>query len=203
MTTRRLPHLGASFLILAGPMVLTGQAQTTPRINWGIGPPAYSSFSPGYPPASYYNRVRGYAGSPRGAQTVTDFRPLIRAITSLPGWNGAPTAPHRPVRSRPSVPVGELLADDGTIRWPDAVKNETRMTPAKREAEEAVRLVAREHATYGQSTIPHVTDARNKLTELARQWLPSLNSRDRLAAAQLERFIVELQKTLATMTAHF
>ena len=58
-------------------------------------------------------------------------------------------------------------------------------------------------STYGQSTIRHVADARNKLTEVARQSLPSLKARDRDAAAELERFIVELQKSLATMTAHY
>jgi hypothetical protein len=46
-------------------------------------------------------------------------------------------------------------------------------------------------------------NARNKLTEFARQSLPSLKARDRIAADQLERFIVELQKNLATMTQHY
>ncbi len=158
---------------------------------------------PGYPPGNYFNRMRAYPGVPRGAQTVTDFRPLIRAITSLPGWNGNPTAPQRPARIPPSLRKSDLLADDGTIRWPGSTANETRLLPGRKDAEQAVALVVREQATYGQATIRHVADARNKLTELARQSLPSLKARDRDAAKQLERFIVELQKTLATMTAHY
>jgi hypothetical protein len=190
-------------LLVAGLMVGPGQAQTMSRHGVGYRPPSYASFWPGYPPASYFNRMRGYAGMPRGAQTVTDYRPLIRAITSLPGWNGTPAAPHRPVRSLPALTVGDLMTVDGKILWPGTTAKDTRLMPARRDAEEAVGLVAREHAIYGQATIRHVADARNKLTEFARQSLPSLKARDRDAATQLERFVVELQKTLATLTAHY
>jgi hypothetical protein len=98
---------------------------------------------------------------------------------------------------------GEPLRDDGTIAWPTVLPGSTRVLPTRREAEDAVALVAREHATYGQATIRHVADARNKLTELARQTLPALKARDPSAATQLERFIVELQKALATLTASY
>ncbi len=95
------------------------------------------------------------------------------------------------------------MAADGKVLWPGTTANDTRLLPARRDAEDAVGLVVREHATYGQATIRHVADARNKLTEFARQSLSSLKARDRDAATQLERFVVELQKTLATMTAHY
>jgi hypothetical protein len=95
------------------------------------------------------------------------------------------------------------LTADGRIQWPGKTPIDSRLMPARRNAEDAVALVAREHATYGQSTIPHVMDARNRLTEFARQSLPSLKARDKAAADQLERFIVELQKNLATMTQHY
>ena len=62
--------------------------------------------------------------------------------------------------------------------------------------------MVREQSTYGQSTIRHVADARMS-AEVARQAPPSLKARDRDAAAGLERFVVELQKSLATMTAHY
>ncbi len=203
MTCKRMTRQGAAFLLVVGSMVGISQEQTTPGSSLGNRPVPYGSFSPGYPPANYFNRMRGYAGAPRGAQTVTDYRPLIRAITSLPGWNGTPAAAHRPARGLPSVPISDLITADGKILWPGTTANDTRLTPARRDAEEAVGLVAREQATYGQATIRHVADARNKLTEFARQWLPSLKARDRKGATQLERFIVELQKTLATMTAHY
>jgi hypothetical protein len=48
-----------------------------------------------------------------------------------------------------------------------------------------------------------VADARNKLTEFARRPLPPLKARDRSTANQVERFIVELQRTLVTLTAHY
>ncbi len=203
MTCKRLTRQGATGLLAVSFMVGVSQAQTATGSRLGNRPAPYGSFSPGYPPANYFNRGRGYAGMPRGAQTVTDYRPLIRAITSLPGWNGTPAASHGPARSLPAVPTSDLITADGKILWPGTTANDTRLTPARRDAEEAVGLVAREQATYGQATIRHVADARNKLTEFARQWLPSLKARDRNAATQLERFIVELQKTLATMTAHY
>ena len=126
--------------------------------------------------------------APRGAQTITDYRPLIRAITSLPGWSGTPQAPHRPVRHLSSVPMSELISADGKILWPATIANDTKLTPARGAAEESVSLVAREQATYGQATIRHVVDARNKLTEVARQSLPSLKARDRNAASQARAF---------------
>jgi hypothetical protein len=95
------------------------------------------------------------------------------------------------------------MTADGKILWPGNMPNDTRQLPARRDAEDEVGLVVREHATCGQATIRHVADARNKLTEFARQSLPSLEARDRDAATQLERFVVELQKSLATMTAHY
>jgi hypothetical protein len=75
--------------------------------------------------------------------------------------------------------------------------------PARRDAEGAVALVAREERTYGRASIRHVADARNRLTEFARQTLPPLKARERAASGELERFIVELKKTLATVTAHY
>jgi len=74
---------------------------------------------------------------------------------------------------------------------------------AKQEVEKAVAQIVAEHDKYGAASIRHVADARNKLTEFARQSLPSLKARDRTAADQLEKFIVELQKTLATLTVNY
>jgi hypothetical protein len=144
-----------------------------------------------------------YPFPPRGAQTVIAYRPLIRAITSLPGWNAAPAMYQRQSRGVSAIPRTEVLTGDGRIHWPGNMPKDSRLSPARRDAELAVALVAREHATYGQSTIRHVMNARNKLTEFARHSLPSLKARDRIAADQLERFIVELQKNLATMTQHY
>jgi hypothetical protein len=198
-TTRQV----VAVLLGTGMMAGTSEAQAVYRRGLGYGPTPYGFYWSAPPPANYFNRTRAYPGLPAGAQTVTDFRPLIRAITSLPGWNSRPTAPHRPPRSQPAVSADSLLTADGKILWPDNTPSDTRSFPAKQDAEQAVSLVVREHSTYGQATIRHVADARNKLTEFARRSLPSLRARDSSAANQLERFIVELQKTLVTMTAHY
>jgi len=164
---------------------------------------AQSPYRPGYSPARYFNRSPGYPGTARGGQTVTDYRPLIRAITSLPGWNQSPVPSPRRGTSLPSLPRTELLGANGEVLWPPSTPSSPRLVAAKQEAEKAVARVVLEHDKYGEAPIRHVADARNKLTEFARQSLPSLKARDRTAADQLEKFIVELQKTLATLTVNY
>ncbi len=164
---------------------------------------AQSPYRPGYPPPSYSNRSPGSRATPRGAQTVTDYRPLIRAITSLPGWNRSPAPSPRRGKSLPSLSRTELLGPAGEILWPASTPSGSRLMIARQEVEKAVAQVISEHDKYGEASIRHVADARNKLTEFARQSLPSLKARDRTAADQLERFIVELQKTLATLTVNY
>ncbi len=164
---------------------------------------AQSPYRPGYPPPSYFNQSPGYPDTSRGAQTVTDYRPLIRAITSLPGWNRSPALSPRRGKSLPSLSRAELLGPTGEILWPASTSSGSRLLIAKQEVEKAVTQVVSEHDKYGEASIRHVADARNKLTDFARQSLPSLKARDRTAADQLEKFIVELQKTLATLTVNY
>ena len=97
----------------------------------------------------------------------------------------------------------ELLSAHGEVLWPAATPSNSRLLVPKQDVEKAVALVVSEHDKYGEASIRHVADARNKLTEFARQSLPSLKARDKTAADQLERFIVELQKTLATLTVNY
>ena len=103
----------------------------------------------------------------------------------------------------PSLSRAELLGPTGEILWPVAMPSNPRLAATKQETEKAVAQVVSEHDRYGEASIRHVADARNKLTEFARQSLPSLKARDRAAADQLEKFIVELQKTLATLTVNY
>jgi hypothetical protein len=164
---------------------------------------AQSPYRMGYPPAGYIYRAPRNVGTPRGAQTVTDYRPLIRAITSLPGWNQPPSHSNRRGTRLPSLPRAELLGARGEVLWPAATPRNSRLLAANQDVERAVALVVSEHDKYGEASIRLVADARNKLTEFARQSLPSLKARDRTAADQLEKFIVELQKTLATLTVNY
>jgi hypothetical protein len=90
MTRQRITGLATFLWIIPGLMVEPGLAQTIGRYGRGYLAVPYGSSWPGYPPANYLNRVRRYPGPPAGAQTVTvnDYRPLIRAITSLRGLRG-------------------------------------------------------------------------------------------------------------------
>jgi hypothetical protein len=191
------------FLVVTGMVSGEGHGQYLSRYGQAYRPAPYRPSWAGYPPPNYFNRMGHYPFPPRGAQTVINYRPLIHAITSLPAWNASPAPYRRQSRGQTAIPRTGLLTADGRIQWPGKLPNDPRLARARHDAEEAVALVTREHATYGQSTIRHVMNARNKLAELARQSLPSLKARDRTAADQLERFIVELQKNLATMTQHY
>lgn len=153
---------------------------------------------PGYQ-AAYGLNQRAFA--PTAPQTVTNYQPLISAITSIPGWYGpAGTGQVTHVeRPKPLVAKEDLIAPDGSVRWPSATPD----GPARKAAESAVKAVVEEHDKYGQATVRHVADARNKLTQLARESLPTLKAHNPGDAAGLERFIVELQKTLATLAVKY
>src|SRR5271157_1840819 len=58
MTCKRMTRQGATFLLVVGFLVGISQAQTTPGSSLGNRPAPYGSFSPGYPPANYFNRMR-------------------------------------------------------------------------------------------------------------------------------------------------
>jgi hypothetical protein len=199
--------------VAAGVALVTfsaGRAEAQVRYGAVVGYPYSAPYGyqitngqlgPGYL-AAYGLHQRAYLTAvPRVPQTVTDYRPLISAITSIPGWYGPPahTQVYHPERPQPTVPRDELLADDGTVRWPSAAPYD----PTRRAAEDAVREVVQEHRRYGQATVRRVADARNKLTAYARQVLPAVKARNPADAAGLERFIVELQKTLATLAVNY
>lgn len=155
---------------------------------------------PGAPYGRYGPGYYGMRGYPvRSAGTVTDYQSLINAITSLPGWYGPPTGPRMPVHPHATIPRAELLSEDGKVLWPSAAPDD----PARRSAEAAVQVVVQETRKYGHAGTRRVIDARNKLTAFAGKALPALKARNAADADALERFIVELQKTLATMAVNY
>jgi hypothetical protein len=206
MTRDRLLRPIAAFLTLS--LIPAGHAgaQIYPGAVPGYSPVPYGYginnglVGPGYQ-AAYLLNSRAYYGA--APQTVTDYQPLINAITSIPGWYGPQAHPYHPVRQQPSVPRAELLNDDGTILWPSATPNDATAAQSRRAAEEAVRGVVQESRKYGNASTRHVVDARNKLTAFAHQALPALKARNAADADSLERFIVELRKTLATLALNY
>lgn len=160
--------------------------------NGGIGP--------GYQAAYGLNQRVNRSPAPL---TVTNFQPLINAITQVPGWYGPAghtRVSHVPTqRWKPSVPYANLLGPGGKILWPSAAME----NPARKAADEAVKGVVEEHDKYGQATVRRVADARNKLTEYLRGSLVAVKARNRADGDGLEKFVVELQKTLATLADRF
>src|SRR3954469_5749643 len=100
----RIAFQVVAFLVITGMVSRVSHAQYPYRYGQGYHSAGYGRTWPGYPPPSYFNRMGRYPFPPRSAQTVVDYRPLIRAITSLPGWN-APSAPsRRQLRVLPTMP---------------------------------------------------------------------------------------------------
>ncbi len=171
-------------------------------IPYGYGI-ANGQIAPGYQAAYQFYPRPYYYGFPRQRQTVTDYQSLINAVTSLPGWYGPAPRPARPVAPQPTIARGELINDDGTVLWPSATPSDSRVLTTRHAAEEAVRIAVQEQRKEGQATIRHVADARNKLDAFARDALPILKAKNAADSAGLERFIVELKKTLATLAVHY
>jgi hypothetical protein len=171
----------------------------------------------GYPNPSYGYQINngqvglGYQaayglrqGSARSSAplTVTDFQPLINAITQVPGWYGPPSGSGRishVERPKPTVPYDNLLGPGGKILWPSTAPE----GPARKIAEDSVKLAVEEHDKYGQATVRQVADARNKLESYLYEALPGLKTRNRADGDGLEKFVVELRKTLATLAVKY
>ena len=64
-------------------------------------------------------------------------------------------------------------------------------------------MVVREAQDANNATIRHVLDARNKLNAYGRESLAGVKTRNAADAAGLERFIVELEKTLQTLALNY
>lgn len=136
-------------------------------------------------------------------QTTIALQPLYNTITPLPGWYGSSRNVRPRPHSLPNVPRDQLLDKDGKILWPSATPDDSATTGTRRAAEDAVRGVVSAEKTYGNAPVRQVVDAKNKLAAFAREALPIVRARNRADSDGLERFIVELGKTLQTMAVSY
>jgi hypothetical protein len=150
----------------------------------------------------------GYQGAYRlqpRAQTVTNFQPLINAITSIPGWYGPAAPPAHPrAPAHPKVPRNQLLGDDGKVLWPVGTPDDPAVAPARRAAEEEVQTTVQDERKYGHASVRHVVESKNKLAAFERVATKELWARHANAEAdRLQTFIHELGKTLETMAVNY
>lgn len=138
-----------------------------------------------------------------GPQTTVALQPLYNKITSLPGFYGSPRKVMPRTRMLPKIPRDQLLNKDGKILWPSAAPDDSTTSGTRRAAEEAVRGVVSAEKAHGSALVRDVVDAKKKLTAFAREALPIVSARDRADSEGLERFIVELEKTLQTMAVSY
>ncbi len=136
-------------------------------------------------------------------QTTVAPQMLYNKITSIPGWHASSRKVLPRSRILPNVPRDQLLDKDGKILWPGAAPDDSATAGTRRAAEDAVRGVVSAQKTYGSATVRQVVDAKKKLTAFAREALPVVSARHRADSDVLERFIVELGKTLQTMAVSF
>jgi hypothetical protein len=139
----------------------------------------------------------------QGPQTYNNLQGLAGLIMQVPGWNG--TTGHVRPRPRPvpTMPREQLLSDDGKILWPSATPDDAVTGGTRRAAEEAVRNVLAASGASGHAPVKRVIAAKNALTDFARKALPIVKTKNAADAEGLERFIVELGKTLQTMAVGY
>jgi len=132
-------------------------------------------------------------------QTTVALQPLYNKITSMPGWHASSRKVLPRTRILPNVPRDQLLDKDGKILWPSAAPDDSTTAGTRRAAEDAVRAIVAAEKTSGSAPVRQVVDAKKKLSAFAREALPVVIARHRADSDVLERFIVELEKTLQTM----
>ncbi len=157
---------------------------------------------PGYNSAGNLYQVVNRAIVP---QTVTNYQPLISAITSLPGWNGSTGAVHRRVRTYRQVaqnrtPTVKPFDSTGKILWPGAILNDSATTALRQKAEAAVHTVIAEYRSTGHGSVKPVVEAKNRLSALENEALPRIKSQNATDASNVEIFFSSLEKDLDAMT---
>jgi len=136
-------------------------------------------------------------------QTTFGLQPLYHKTTSLPGLYGSSRKDTQRTRILPRVPRNQLLDKDGKLLWPGVTPDDAATAGKRRAAEEAVRRVVSAEKTHGSASVRDVVEAKKRLTAFAREALPIVSARNRADSDALERFIVELEKTLQTMAASY
>lgn len=140
---------------------------------------------------------------PSAPLTYNNLGGLAQIITQVPGWNRT-TGQQRPrPRPLPTVPRDQLLTSDGKILWPGATPEDAAVSGTRKPAEEAVRDVVDAGRVSGHATVRQVVDAKVKLAAFSRLALPIVKAKNAADSAALERFIVELEKTLQTIADRY
>jgi hypothetical protein len=208
-------------LAMAGPRSASGQFAGTASVGHfgpGFGTSTYGVV--GLNPSLGYGIRTGQIGAGYGygtgygfyqpnyyvppARTTIALQPLYSAITSLPGWDG-PTGhvPRRVVHRRPVEPPIPTLDRDGNILWPSTIHDDPSSTALRKEAEAAVHAVVRESQSTRHASIRPVIDAKAKLSAYERKILPGIKGKNITDGDNLERFFVDLNRSLDAMNAVF
>jgi hypothetical protein len=137
------------------------------------------------------------------AQTTVALQPLYSAITSLPGWDGPTRRYHRRARHARYDPPIPHYDRDGKILWPGMIHDDLSSGVLRREAEIAFEAVFRESKSTGHASIRPVIHAKEKLSAYERQILPGIKGRSVPDGDYLERFFVDLDRSLDAMNSVF
>ncbi len=169
-----------------------------PSYGYGIN---NGQVGPGYQSAYGLNR-RAYA---RSAQTTVALQPLYSAITSLPGWSGPTRHFHHRARyySRSNDPPYPHYDHTGKILWPGMIHDDPTAAGLRRQADAAFETCFRESKTTGHASIRPVIAAKEKLSLYERSILPGIKGQSVPNGDYLERFFVDLDRSLDAMNAVF
>jgi hypothetical protein len=169
--------------------------------GYGISPYGYGigngQVGRGYQSAAQlYNRA--YRAG--GAQTVTNYQPLMNLITLLPGWNGPVHRARRRTHSQSSTPRVTTLDDTGKILWPSTISDDPETTGLRQVAEAAVKGVVSESKSTGHASVRPVIDAKKKVWAFKKRALPAVKAKNGTDGAALESFFLDLDQALDALT---
>lgn len=169
-----------------------------PSYGYGINS---GQVGPGYQSAYGLNR-RAYTSS---ARTTVALQSLYSAITSLPGWSGPTRHFHHRARYYPrsNDPPYPHYDHTGKILWPGMIHDDPKSAGLRRQADAAFEACFRESKTTGHASIRPVIAAKEKLSFYERSILPGIKAQSVPNGDYLERFFVDLDRSLDAMNAVF
>jgi hypothetical protein len=140
------------------------------------------------------------AGRP---QTVTNYQPLMNAITLLPGWNAPVHRVRRRIHSRPSTPSVPPFNSSGKIYWPSTIPDDSEAAQLRQTADAAVKSVVSEWKSAGHGSVRAVIDAKKRVWAFEHIVLPVVKAKNVTDGAALENFFYDLDQALDRLTYTF
>ncbi len=137
----------------------------------------------------YYQQATAQAIQNAQQQQLVQPRYDVRTRQPGPAGTSESTVPKH-------LPRNEVLADDGSVRWPASMPSSEMLDKKKSAAESAIRVAVKEFEQNGKATIQSVGEAKSELFEYGKPALEQLVRANRDEAKKLLKFLASLEHVL-------